>query len=115
LGIASDRFGVSLTLSDYDRPALLFWLGLVPEQIAVDQARWEGRRQVVKMRQAGLTFKEIGRIRNVSIDRARQIFLRGQEEVVERSPVEKYLSEEPIKGFPDGVVWRNTWRHPQPE
>ena len=92
---------VNLVISDYDRPAFLFWLALVPEEVAAAQARWEGRRDVGKMRMAGLTFKEIGLIRNVSIDRARQTFLRWQEKVGKRSPVEKYLSEKP-----DRALWR---------
>jgi len=106
---------VSLSIADCDRPALLFWRDLVPEQVAVDQARWEGRREVGKMRMAGLTFKEIGLSRGVSLERGRMLFIRWQRESADRSPVERYLSEEPIKVYPDRVIWRNVWRKPPPE
>lgn len=81
------------------------WCDLVPERVALSQERWERGRAAVRMRALGLPMAEIGRrLGGVGRDRARTLAVKADRleayqtkvgRLVNRSPVEKYMSERP--------------------
>jgi hypothetical protein len=64
------------------------WFDLVPNDVARLQLAYERRHRVLRVRQAGLTYRELGAALGVSFERARQIVLRAQRDKL--SPVERY-------------------------
>mgnify|MGYP000629645423 CR=1 FL=1 len=69
------------------------WPSLVPRDIAAAQIRWERMNVALRMRRAGLTFREIGeRQGGVSVARARQMVWKATHQEKRLSPVEGYLA-----------------------
>ena len=62
------------------------------------QIAWDRRRQAVRMRECGLTFKEVGERLGITGNRARQLVERQKYFMAkkQRSPLELYLAETPF-------------------
>lgn len=69
------------------------WYDLVPNQVSVNQHRWERMQTVVRMRGLGFAYKDIGKRLGVGPVRARQLFIRAEREKAKGipSPVEHYM------------------------
>lgn len=69
------------------------WYDLVPNAVSVNQHRWERMQTVVRMRDLGFTYKDIGKRFDVGPARARQLFFRAVREKAKGipSPVELYM------------------------
>lgn len=65
------------------------WHDLLPHGWAIRQKGWERARIAVRLRDAGLTYREIGRHMGVSLERARQMDTKGRR----TPPVELYCAQ----------------------
>ena len=88
--MAKDRDQWARSTKDRDQwaRATKRWERVVPRGVAVAQVANERRRLARRLRDRGMTFKEIGGHFGVSAVRARQLCVRANREAI---PVEKYL------------------------
>lgn len=77
------------------------------ENTAIEQqaARRNRQDQVIEMRESGRTFREIAKSLNVSVNRARQIFVFGVNESVQRKSIDPMRTLS-VRAF--NVLW-STW------
>ena len=78
------------------------WDDLLPH-LAADQRRWERHRTVRRMREAGLTFREMGTRLNLHHSRARQLYWEAMRlhYPIYKSPVERHLASHNFNDFPE--------------
>jgi len=78
------------------------WDDLLPH-LAVAQRRWERRHAARRMREAGLTFREMGIRLNLSHSRTRQLYWEAMRlhHPIYQSPVERHLAAHDFNDFPE--------------
>lgn len=76
---------------------LEFWMGRVPDEIAMRQVKWERCRYVAEARKAGLLFKDIAKRLGVGTGRAQEYLRAFERRTHLPAPVESYLARDPLK------------------
>lgn len=72
------------------------WADVLPDRVAMSQTAYDRYRAAKRMREVGLTFKEMGQWFGVSTPRARSILLVGANRWEGRaSPIEEYFADAP--------------------